>query len=215
MKVLSIVCQKGGSAKTTTAINLAVEATRAGLEVALIDLDPQVSACDWKDIRGDAAPVVAATPVPHLERALKAAREAGADLVIIDTAGRTNDASVAAARAADLVLMPLQPSLPDLNTVSATLDLIRTAGGRPTRAVLSRVRAAGSRHEETSAWLATQGVEVCPISLGERVIFQDAYARGLGVSEIEPGGKAAEEVQKLYNYTCSILGLATSRSSKQ
>ena len=36
MKVLSIVCQKGGSAKTTTAINLAVEAMRHGLEVALI-----------------------------------------------------------------------------------------------------------------------------------------------------------------------------------
>jgi chromosome partitioning protein len=215
MKVLSIVCQKGGSAKTTTAINLAVEATRAGLEVALIDLDPQVSACDWKDIRGNAAPVVAATPVPHLERALKAAREAGADLVIIDTAGRTNDASVAAARAADLVLMPLQPSLLDLNTVSATLDLIRTAGGRPTRAVLSRVRAAGSRHEETTAWLVTQGVEVCPISLGERVIFQDAYARGLGVSEIEPGGKAAEEIQNLYKYTCSILGLDIVRSVVQ
>lgn len=215
MKVLSVVCQKGGSAKTTTAINLAVEATRAGLEVALIDLDPQVSACDWKDIRGDAAPVVAATPVPHLERALKAARDAGADLVIIDTAGRTNDASIAAARVADLVLIPLQPSLPDLNTVSATLDLIRTAGGRPTRAVLSRVRSAGSRHEDTTAWLVAQGVEVCPISLGERVVFQDAYARGKGVSEIEPAGKAAEEVQNLYKYTCSILGFKTSRSAKQ
>ena len=74
MKVLSIVCQKGGSAKTTTAINLAVEGMRRGLQVALIDLDPQVSAYDWKDIRGDKPPVVAATPVPHLERALKAAR---------------------------------------------------------------------------------------------------------------------------------------------
>ena len=131
MKVLSIVCQKGGSAKTTTAINLAVEAVRRGLEVALIDLDPQVSACDWKDIRGDKPPVVAATPVPHLERALKAARDAGADLAIVDTAGRANDTASAAARVADLVLIPLQPSLADLNTVAATLDIIRLAGGKP------------------------------------------------------------------------------------
>ena len=87
MKVLSLICQKGGTSKTTTAINLAVEATACGLEVALIDLDPQVSACDWKDIRGDKAPVVAATPVPHLDRALKAAAGAGADLAIVDTAG--------------------------------------------------------------------------------------------------------------------------------
>ncbi len=210
MKVLSIVCQKGGSAKTTTAINLAVEAMRRGLEVALIDLDPQVSACDWKDIRGeDKPPVVAATPVPHLERALKASAEAGADLAIIDTAGRANDTASAAARVADLILIPLQPSLPDLNTVAATLDIIRLAGGKPARALLARVRTAGSRHEETTAWLAKKGVEVCPVTLGERVIFQDAYAMGLGVSEAEPGGKAAEEIQQVYNYTCRILGLPT------
>ena len=214
MKVLSIVCQKGGSAKTTTAINLAVEATRHGLEVALIDLDPQVSACDWKDVRGDKPPVVAATPVPHLDRALKAAREAGADLVIIDTAGRANDTASAAARVADLVLIPLQPSLPDLNTVAATLDIIRLAGGKPARAVLARVRAAGTRHEETTAWLAAKGIEVCPVSLGERVIFQDAYAMGLGVSEAEPGGKAADEIRQLYKYTCSIIGLSSEGRGK-
>jgi chromosome partitioning protein len=212
MKVLSIVCQKGGSAKTTTAINLAVEGMRSGLEVALIDLDPQVSACDWKDIRGDKPPVVAATPVPHLERALRAAEEAGADLVIIDTAGRANDAASAAARAADLILIPLQPSLPDLNTVAATLDIIRLAGAKPARALLARVKAAGNRHAETTYWLAEKGVEVCPITLGERVVFQDAYAMGLSVSEAEPGGKAAEEIQNLYKYTCSILGIASSRS---
>lgn len=210
MKVLSIVCQKGGSAKTTTAVNLAVEAMRHGLEVALIDLDPQVSACDWKDIRGeDKPPVVAATPVPHLDRALKAAKDAGADLVIIDTAGRANNTASAAARVADLVLIPLQPSLADLNTVDATLEIIRLAGGKPARALLARVRVTGGRHETTTAWLAEKGVEVCPVSLGERVVFQDAYAMGLGVSEVEPNGKAAEEIQNVYKYICSIIGLST------
>jgi chromosome partitioning protein len=67
---------------------LAVEALAYGLEVVVIDLDPQGSAY-WKDIRGDAPPVVAAVPVPHLDRTLKAAADNGADLVIIDTAGRT------------------------------------------------------------------------------------------------------------------------------
>jgi chromosome partitioning protein len=62
MKVISPICQKGGTAKTTTAINLAVEALAYGLEVVIIDLDPQVSACDWKDIRGEAPPVVAQPP---------------------------------------------------------------------------------------------------------------------------------------------------------
>jgi chromosome partitioning protein len=211
MKVISLICQKGGTSKTTTAINLAVEAAACGLEVALIDLDPQVSACDWKDIRGDKPPVVAATPVPHLSRALKAASEAGADLAIVDTAGRTNDAAAAAARVADLVLIPLQPSLIDLKTLGATLEIIRLAGGKPTRAVLTRVRSTGTRHEETTAWLVEQGVEVCPASLGERVTYQDAYALGLGVLEADPAGKAAQEIRQVYLYASGLLGLSTKR----
>ena len=61
MKVISLICQKGGHIQDNTAINLAVEAISRGLEVVLIDLDPQVSACNWKDIRDDKPPVVAAT----------------------------------------------------------------------------------------------------------------------------------------------------------
>jgi len=211
MKVISFVCQKGGTSKTTTAINLAVEALTYGLEVVVVDLDPQVSACDWKDIRGDESPIVASTPVPHLERTLKAAEDNGADLVIIDTAGRTNDAASAAARAADLILVPVQPSLIDLKTIGATLEIIRLAGSKPTRALLARVKAAGSRHEETASWLAAQGVEVCPVTLGERVTYQDAYAQGLGVSEAEPLGKAALEIQEVYKYVSRLLDLPTTR----
>ncbi len=47
MKVVSIVCQKGSTAKTALAINLAVEAVAAAMETVIIDLDPQVSALDW------------------------------------------------------------------------------------------------------------------------------------------------------------------------
>jgi chromosome partitioning protein len=215
MKVISLICQKGGTAKTTTAINLAVEALAYGLEVVVIDLDPQVSACDWKDIRGEMPPVVAATPVPHLERTLRAAAENGADLAIIDTAGRTNDAASAAARAADLILVPLQPSLIDLKTLGATLDIIRLAGNKPTRALLARVKASGTRHEDTTAWLTQQGVEVCPASLGERVTYQDAYAQGLGVSEAEPSGKAALEIKNVYLYVSSLLDLPTRRENNE
>jgi chromosome partitioning protein len=211
MKVISFVCQKGGTSKTTTALNLAVEALAYGLEVVVVDLDPQVSACDWKDIRGEAPPLVAAIPVPHLDRTLKAAAENGADLVLIDTAGRTNDAATAAARMADLVLVPLQPSLIDLKTLGTTLEIIRLGGNKPTRAILSRVKPSGTRHQDTAAWLATQGVELCPVMLGERVTYQDAYAQGLGVSEVEPAGKAALEIREVYKYISLLLHLPTLR----
>lgn len=209
MKTIAFICQKGGTAKTTSAINLAVEAVSRGHKVVLIDLDPQVSASNWSDLREASEPAVIAPQVPHLERVLAQAQENGADLAIIDTAGRTNDAALAAAKAADLVFVPLQPSLVDLGTVKATLDIIRMAGGPPAVALLTRVKATGTSQEAASAWLEQHQLGVAPVVLGERIVYQNAYARGLGVTEAEPHGKAAQEIQQLYMLTCQHVELST------
>src|SRR5262249_12042351 len=96
-------------------------------------------------------------------------------------------------------------------------EIIRLAGNKPTRAVLARVRASGARHESAVAWLKEEGIEVCPVSLGERVIYQDAYALGQGVSEVEPSGKAAQEIQKLLKYVFQLsnLGKEHEKNSKR
>jgi chromosome partitioning protein len=212
MKTIAFICQKGGTAKTTSAINLAVEAVADGLSVVLIDLDPQVSASNWSDIRESEEPAVIAPQVPHLDRVLAQAQANGADLAIIDTAGRTNDAALAAAKAADLVFVPLQPSLPDLGTVKATLDIIRMAGNPPTLAILTRVKPSGTSHEAAREWLAQHGLQVASPVLGERIIYQHAYARGQGVSEAEPNGKASQEVQQLYMLTRQHVGMSTKKA---
>jgi cellulose biosynthesis protein BcsQ len=170
-KTIAFICQKGGTAKTTGAINLAVEAV------------------------------------------LAQAAENGADLVIIDTAGRTNDAALAAAKAADLVLVPLQPSLLDLGTVKGTLHIIRMGGGPPALAILTRVKATGSSHEAASQWLKQHNLAVASAMIGERVIYQHAYARGLGVGEAEPNGKAAQEIQQLYMLASQHVDLPTRRKA--
>ncbi len=213
MKTIAFICQKGGTAKTTSAINLAVEAVARGLKVVLIDLDPQVSASNWGDMRESADPAVIAPPVPHLERVLAQIRANGADLAIIDTAGRTNDAALAAAKAADLVFVPVQPSLVDLGTVKATLDIIRMAGNPPTLAILTRVKPTGTSDEDARQWLGRHGLEAVPVTLGERIIYQHAYARGQGVTEAEPAGKAAQEIQQLYMLTCQHVGLSTEKAA--
>src|ERR1035438_8622395 len=87
MKVISVLGQKGGSGKTTLTLSLAVAAFKANKSVAVIDLDPQASACKWGD-RRNADPVIICKPPARLRNVLATARENGADLVLIDTPGR-------------------------------------------------------------------------------------------------------------------------------
>lgn len=41
MKIISILCQKGGVGKTTAAVNIASVLSKIGYKTLLIDLDPQ------------------------------------------------------------------------------------------------------------------------------------------------------------------------------
>ena len=74
MKTLAILSRKGGTGKTTLAVNLSVAAERAGHSTILIDLDPQASAAKWNDNREGDAPVVVAAPASRLPRSIEKSR---------------------------------------------------------------------------------------------------------------------------------------------
>ena len=104
MDVVAVIAQKGGVGKTTLALSLAVAAQRAGKTAALVDLDPQATACNWGDRRGNEAPVIVSAQPARLPHVLKSAEESGAQFVIIDTPPRAEQAAMAAAKAAGLIL---------------------------------------------------------------------------------------------------------------
>ena len=205
MDVVAIVAQKGGTGKTTLAVSLAVAGMRAGRTVAIVDLDPQASACNWADRREAEFPVVVSTQPARLEHVLDAAREQGADLLVIDTPPRAEQAALAAAKAADLVLIPCRPAIYDLETVATTVDLIRFAGKKTTAVVLNGVPARGPKREQATEILESLGLTVCPVSFGQRVAFDHAGALGLNAQEYESRGKAADEIELVYHFMSKLV----------
>ncbi len=132
MKIISLISQKGGSGKTTLSINLAIAATLAGKHVVLIDLDPQQSAARWSRLRTADAPVILSGHAPNLAELVDKARAAGANYIVIDTAPKSESASLVAAKLANLILIPCQPSSLDLDAVADTVNIAQ-AGGQARR----------------------------------------------------------------------------------
>lgn len=200
MQVLAIIGQKGGNGKTTTTLGLAVAAHMAGRSVAVIDLDPQTTAANWSDRRAKETPAVVSCQVSRLTQVLDAAAKEGVDLAIIDTPGKSTDALIAAAKAADLVLMPLQPQLYDIETLGSLKDVLTLAGKPPASVLINRAPVQGRRHIETQQAVAAQGFEVCPVVIFARAAHGDAGNIGQTAAEFEPKGKAAQEITELYAY---------------
>jgi chromosome partitioning protein len=195
--VITVAQQKGGAGKSTLAANLAVALAERGRRVALLDADPQQTLARWHRLRGaDALPLAFEAPRGwRIEGALDRHRRA-AELVIIDTPPHAETEARLAIRAASLVLVPIQPSLPDLWASEATFKLAE-AERRTYRIVLNRMPHAGRLREVVLEELARRQAPVLAERLGNRAAFAAAFALGLGVTESEPRGAAAAEMRAL------------------
>src|SRR3954451_2002590 len=166
-KVLAILSEKGGAGKTTVTVHLAVAAELTGLDVAIVDLDPQASAADWCDRRGS-SPEAVAIPPARLEKLLAEVRAQGMHLVIVDTGRDSNNAGYTAAQAADLVLIPCRPGGFDFRALGRTTDLCRLAGKRP-YVLLNAMRPGATRAEaDAREALSAYPCELAPCVIHER-----------------------------------------------
>ncbi|MEL7218656.1 MAG: ParA family protein, partial [Pseudomonadota bacterium] len=136
--VIAIVSQKGGSGKTTLAVNLGTRAAQAGHESCVIDTDPQATAAAWSDWRGDYLPVVVTSPPARLGRTIDSATKNGVDFIVIDTPPHADAAAREAIKAADIVLVPTKPRAFDLHALEPIADLVEFAK-KPAFVVLNGV----------------------------------------------------------------------------
>jgi chromosome partitioning protein len=196
--VITVAQQKGGAGKTTLAANLAA-ALAGSRRVAVLDIDPQRSLSRWHALRAErkGAAEVALSELSgwrlgaEIER-LKRAH----DVLIVDSPPQVDTDAKLAIRAADLVLVPLQPSPPDLWAAEGTLKLAGEEK-RTARLVFNRAPAGGSLRAAVEAEIAGRGHPMLAAALGNRVGFAGAFAKGLGVTETAPRSVAAEELRAL------------------
>lgn len=203
MRIVAIVSRKGGAGKTTLAVNLAAAAERSGRKSAIVDLDPQASAAAWSDLREDPRPAVCTAQPHRISQTLKSLGDC--DLAIVDTAPHAELGALAAARAADIVLLPCRPSYFDLHALDAVLDILRLADAEGV-AVLNAVPPRGRTAAQARDRLVSWGIDVLAPALGQRQDFVHALSAGLAVEEYEPRGKAAAEVRALHAALMHRLG---------
>ena len=197
MKTIALLSQKGGVGKTTLALHLAVGWAQRGQNVAVIDLDPQVSAAKWGDRREAARPVIRAAQAKRLPQELDTIRKAGGEIVVIDTAPRADAVILGVAKIADLVVIPCRPSILDLEAMADTLELVQTTGV-PILTVLNFVVPHVPDSDQAEDAIAQLGVAICPIRINRRVTFSRALLQGLTAQEYEPQGKAAAEIEQVF-----------------
>lgn len=122
-KIVTVAGLKGGTAKTSTATNLAAWWSAAGRRVLLIDADPNGSATKLH-ARGDGALLAEGSAVVPLQQAAKAMAEQW-ELVVVDTAGGSRDEQRTYAEGSHFVLAPCQPAASSIEQVVDLAEIIK------------------------------------------------------------------------------------------
>ncbi len=208
-KIITVAQQKGGSGKTTLAVNLAVALNRRGYSVALVDTDPQGSMGRWFIERMQAG---------HEDEAMDFSTSSawGAsyeseklkrrfDFVILDTPPKIDSDLRPALRAADLVLVPVATSHVDLWATEGVLDLARREKAA-LLVVLNRVRPNTRLAAEVADKAIDLGARVAETQIANRVIYAETLGQGHGVIERAGNAPATQEIGALTDEVLAAIG---------
>jgi chromosome partitioning protein len=197
--IISIQNQKGGVGKSTISIHLSHALSLLGYRVLLIDADPQGSARDWAASRkNDPLFSVMAIDRPSIHKELPLISP-NYDHILIDGAPRVTELARSAIAAADLVLIPVQPSPYDVWAAKEIIDLIKEASvfkeSLKSVFVVNRKIANTAIGRDVNEALASYETPVLKAQITQRVGFAESAGTGQTVMEIEPNGQASQEIK--------------------
>ena len=208
MQRIVVLNPKGGSGKTTIAINLAACYAANGERPALMDLDPQASSMRWLRKRPHEAPPIHG--IAAFERSATVTRSwqtripAECGVVIIDTPAAVDPLALPdLTRGADAVLVPVMPSEIDIHaTAKCIADLLLVAKIRRSQKrigiVANRVRNNTRVSQSLTRFLSSLDIPLIATLRDTQSYVRSAEA-GLGVYEmprwqVQPDLKHWQEV---------------------
>ena len=203
--IIGIINQKGGVGKTTLSISIAHELARRSSvdEVLVVDSDPQQSSLSWSEVREGKLPfAVIGFSKKSLHRDLPPIAK-NYKYVIIDGPPRVTEVARSCIMASDLVLVPCTPSPYDIWASAETIELIREAIVYKEKLkgmfVINRKIANTAIGRDVVDALKELELPVLNSYVSQRVIFAEAAGSGKTVFDIEPEGKAGNEIISLVN----------------
>lgn len=199
--IVSLLNQKGGVGKTTLAVHIASALALRGHRVLLVDADPQGSALDWSASRQtDVLFPVVGLPTKNLHREIMP-HLPNYDDIVIDGPPRVNELARAAIIAADIVLVPVQPSPYDVWAAKEIVDLLNEASifksDQKSAFVINRKIVNTAIGRDVAEALADYALPVFAASISQRVAFAESAAQGSTVLELEPSSTASQEMGRL------------------
>jgi virC1 protein len=199
---------KGGTSKSTLAVNLAVEYQHKGRKVIILETDPTVStASQWAADRENTTrePITTVRKTGRLGSTIDDLA-ATYDIVIIDTAGKDSTELRSAAHRADLLLVPTSTTVADLDATRIFLSWMDEARDmNPALKMLVVISKAPtywhSNHVQTATAALAEIPKEIEFDLADTVIHhRNVYAQALseGLSVVESDNpKAKAEIQLL------------------
>lgn len=198
-----VINPKGGSGKTTVAVNLASYFVANGVATAIMDYDPQGSTMNWLRLRpAHARTIHGANAAPQKTglRALGMHVPADTQQLIIDApAGAAGLVLQDMLSRAHCILIPVAPSAIDIHaTANFIRDLLLTGKIRANNirlgVVANRVRKANPVYEPLERFLKSLNLPLLT-RLADSDVFLAAAESGLGIFEMDFAVSATERGQ--------------------